>query len=244
MLLKPTFVENDLIKPLVPLFLTFQHILMRNFLTLFLLITTISHAQENIPFAEEVAAISVKYDTIWDSSKETIVFTGSSSVRLWKSLEESFPEHHIVNTGFGGSQASDLLLHLNSLVLKYKPVKVFIYEGDNDITAKKKPKKIIQTTTAIIQQIRNQNPNTQIVIISAKPSISRWKLRGKYKRLNKKFQRLSKDDAYLSYVDVWNPMLDGRKLKTDIFISDGLHMNQKGYDIWYTAMKNLVNDNK
>jgi lysophospholipase L1-like esterase len=37
-------------------------------------------------------------------------------------------------------------------------------------------------------------------------------------------------------------MLDGRKLKKDIFISDGLHMNQKGYDIWYTAMKNLVTD--
>jgi lysophospholipase L1-like esterase len=215
---------------------------MKKLLILFLFIATISHAQENIPFAEEVANIAMKYDTIWDSSKETIVFTGSSSVRLWKSLEESFPEHQIINTGFGGSQTSDLLLHLNSLVLKYKPVKVFIYEGDNDISAKKKPKHIIQTTNKIIQEIRNQNPSTQIVLISAKPSISRWRLRGKYKRLNKKFQGLSKEDMYLSYVDVWNPMLDGRKLKKDIFISDGLHMNQKGYDIWYTAMKNLVTD--
>ncbi|AZQ58729.1 G-D-S-L family lipolytic protein [Maribacter sp. MJ134] len=215
---------------------------MKKLLILYLFIATISHAQENIPFAEEVANIAMKYDTIWDSSKETIVFTGSSSVRLWKSLEESFPEHQIINTGFGGSQTSDLLLHLNSLVLKYKPVKVFIYEGDNDISAKKKLKEIIQTTNAIIQEIRNQNPFTQIILISAKPSISRWRLRGKYKRLNKKFQGLSKEDMYLSYVDVWNPMLDGRKLKKDIFITDGLHMNQKGYDIWYTAMKNLVTD--
>jgi lysophospholipase L1-like esterase len=35
-------------------------------------------------------------------------------------------------------------------------------------------------------------------------------------------------------------MLNGRKLKKDIFIEDGLHMNPKGYDIWYTVMKEFV----
>ena len=216
---------------------------MRQLLILLFLTVSFTYAQ-NLPFAEEVEAIALKYDTIWDSSKETIVFTGSSSVRMWKNLEQSFPDHQILNTGFGGSQTSDLLLHLNELVLKYKPTKVFMYEGDNDISSKKKPKAIIETTSEIIRQIRNQNPTTQIILISAKPSISRWKLRGKYKRLNKKFRRLSEVDSFLSYADVWTPMLDGRKLKTDIFISDGLHMNQKGYDIWYTVMQNLVNNNK
>jgi len=214
---------------------------MKNILTIFFFIASFSQAQKSVPFANEVDKIAQKYDSIWDSSKETIVFTGSSSVRLWKNLEKSFPHHQILNTGFGGSQSSDLLLHLNSLVLKYKPKKVFIYEGDNDISAKKKTKEIIKTTNEIIQQIRNQNTTTEIVLISAKPSISRWKLRGKYKRLNKKFKQLSNNNLLISYVDVWTPMLKGKKLKTDIFIADGLHMNQKGYDIWYTAMKNLVN---
>lgn len=199
-----------------------------------------AHAQVENSFTEEVAQINLKYDTIWNPQKETIVFTGSSSVRLWKGLEESFTNHQIVNTGFGGSQSSDLLYFLDKLVLKYQPKKVFIYEGDNDLWAKKRPNQVIDTTEEIIRRIKTYNPNTKIILIAAKPSISRWKIRGKYKRLNRKMERLSVKDPFLYFVDVWNPMLENKKLRTDIFIEDGLHMNQKGYAIWYKAMVHLV----
>lgn len=200
----------------------------------------ISFAQKTVPFSHEVTELSKKYDTLWDSSRESIVFTGSSSIRLWKTLKESFPEHQILNTGFGGSQATDLLYHLEPLVLRFKPKKVFIYEGDNDIWSKKKSKEIIKTTAKIIQEIHKKNANTNIILVAAKPSLSRWKLRKKYQMLNRKFQKLSENNPLLSFVDVWSPMLEGRKPKTDIFIEDGLHMNQKGYDIWYETLKDLV----
>ena len=205
------------------------------------LISLASFAQTQNVFTNEVKDITKKYDSIWDSSKETIVFTGSSSVRLWKKLEKEFPDHQIVNSGFGGSQASDLLLFIDELILSYNPKKVFIYEGDNDLWSKKRPANVLDTTAEIIRRIKANNPSTQIILIAAKPSISRWKIRGKYKRLNRKMERFTKKDAQLNYVDVWNPMLNKRKLITDIFIEDGLHMNQKGYDIWYEAMKDLVN---
>ena len=205
------------------------------------LLSTASFAQTENVFTKEVKDITVKYDSIWDSSKETIVFTGSSSVRLWRKLEQEFPNHQIVNSGFGGSQASDLLLFMDELILSYNPKKVFIYEGDNDLWADKSPADVLDTTAEIIRRIKSKNPATEVILIAAKPSISRWKIRGKYKRLNKKMERFTKNDPQLYYVDVWKPMLNKRKLKTDIFIEDGLHMNQKGYDIWYEAMKDLVN---
>jgi lysophospholipase L1-like esterase len=192
-------------------------------------------------FQKEVDEIVKRNDSLWDSSKETIVFTGSSSIRFWKDVQELFPEQHILNSGFGGSQTSDLLYHLESLVLRYKPKKVFIYEGDNDIFAKKKPKEVIQTTQAIIQLIKKENPNTSIILISAKPSIARWNLRGKYKRLNKKLEKLALTDINLSYVNVWDIMLTGRKIRTDIFVEDGLHMNAAGYDLWYQKIKKHIN---
>ena len=192
-------------------------------------------------FQKEVDEIVKRNDSLWDSSKETIVFTGSSSIRFWKDVQELFPEQHILNSGFGGSQTSDLLYHLESLVLRYKPKKVFIYEGDNDIFAKKKPKEVIQTTQAIIQLIKKENPNTSIILISAKPSIARWNLRGNYKRLNKKLEKLALTDINLSYVNVWDIMLTGRKIRTDIFVEDGLHMNAAGYDLWYQKIKKHIN---
>lgn len=214
---------------------------MKHLLYIFMLTGVFAFGQQANPFSQEVEALSKKYDTLWDSSRESIVFTGSSSIRLWKNLKESFPEHQILNTGFGGSQAVDLLYHLEPLVLRFKPKKVFIYEGDNDIWSKKKSKEIITTTEKIIEEIIKKNANTNIVLVAAKPSLSRWKLRRKYQRLNREFQKLSENNPRLSYVDVWSPMLDGRKPKTDIFIEDGLHMNQKGYDIWYQTLKDLVN---
>jgi lysophospholipase L1-like esterase len=196
--------------------------------------------QTDNPFKNEVKSVQQKNDSLWDSSKPTIIFTGSSSIRLWKDLQERFPEHQVLNTGFGGSQFSDLELYLDELILNYDPVKVFIYEGDNDIFERKSPRKVIKKAEGILRTLRQEKPNMEIVLISAKPSISRWKFRGKYRRLNRKLNKLAAENSGIDYVDVWYPMLDKRKVRQDIFIEDGLHMNSKGYDIWYDVIKNYM----
>lgn len=209
-------------------------------LVTFLLASWLAGAQGSFPYQKEVEAIKKRNDSIWDSTKETIVFTGSSSIRFWEDLQQRFPNRQVLNAGFGGSEAIDLLHHLNDLVLHFKPVKVFIYEGDNDIYNKKRPAEVLGTFLEIVNRIQKDHPNREIVLISAKPSISRWRFRGKYKRLNKKLRKYAAKDDRVGFVDVWKPMLDGRKLRTDIFIEDGLHMNQKGYDIWYSVIKDFV----
>ena len=213
---------------------------MKYLFTLFFLIQINSYAQSSLKFQNEVLTIQKKYDSIWDSSKETIVFTGSSSIRFWYGLEQLFPKHQIVNSGFGGSQASDLLAYSEELVLRFNPKKVFIYEGDNDIYNNKKPKEIVNTLLLIIHKIRKRNKQTQIILISTKPSISRWHLKQKYKVLNRKFKRLSRKDRLIEFADVWGPMIDNGKLKQDIFIKDGLHLNEKGYSLWYNVLKKYV----
>ncbi|MCK0160264.1 GDSL-type esterase/lipase family protein [Allomuricauda sp. F6463D] len=211
---------------------------MRYFFILFLIFSVTAQAQ--LPFEKEVQQIKQRNDSLWESSKETIVFTGSSSIRFWNDIQERFPQHQVLNTGFGGSQFSDLEHYLDELILNYNPVKVFIYEGDNDVFAKKKPKKIMQLAENILDTLKQKKPDMEIVLISAKPSISRWKFRGKYRRLNRKLHKLASETKGIDYVDVWYPMLDKRKVKQDIFIEDGLHMNTKGYDIWYDVIKNYM----
>nr|WP_298999506.1 GDSL-type esterase/lipase family protein [uncultured Allomuricauda sp.] len=210
------------------------------FLVVLFLYSGISSGQSSLPFYGEVKEIQERMDTIWDRSKPSILFTGSSSVRLWKDLQERFPENQVLNTGFGGSQTSDLANFLNELILDYNPSKVFIYEGDNDIFAKKRPKKIIGTFIDVLDTLQQQRPNLEIVLISAKPSISRWKFRSRYRRLNRKLKALASERSRISYADVWSVMLDRRKLKKDLFIEDGLHMNSKGYDLWEEALKDFV----
>ncbi|MBT8187288.1 MAG: G-D-S-L family lipolytic protein [Croceitalea sp.] len=213
---------------------------MKRLIVLTWAITSCLSAIAQVDFTEEVAEVVRRNDSIWNPKIETVVFTGSSSIRLWEDLEECFPNHQVLNTGFGGSETSDLLLHLDDLVLRYKPNKVFIYEGDNDISLGKTPRMVIMTAQEVIESIIKAQPKTEIVLISAKPSITRWGLKGKYRRLNKRLSKLADDYDYVKFVNVWDIMLEGRNLRTDIFIEDGLHLNAKGYELWYEQLKPFV----
>ncbi|WP_190809334.1 GDSL-type esterase/lipase family protein [Flagellimonas sp. S3867] len=207
----------------------------------FLLLTLSLNAQDDLPFYDEVKQIQEQVNSTWNSTKSTIVFTGSSSVRLWKDLQERFPDKQILNTGFGGSQSSDLELYLDELILNYNPEQVFIYEGDNDISNKKRPRAIKGTIHDIIEELLRKKPQMEIVLISAKPSIARWHLKRKYMRLNKRLHKLASEIKNVRYADVWSAMTNKRKLKTHLFISDGLHMNHQGYELWYNVLKDYVN---
>lgn len=199
------------------------------------------NAQDPIGFRKEVKSTQQRADSIWNPSKPTIVFTGSSSVRLWEDLESRFPNHQILNTGFGGSTTSDLFMYLEELVINYQPQKLFIYEGDNDINANIAKRKILKVMKALVERVKVKSPQTTIYFISPKPSISRWHLRGKYNRLNKSIEKWTRQDDSLFFINVWDVMLNGRKLNKSLFIEDGLHMNDQGYDLWYAQIKPFLN---
>lgn len=194
-------------------------------------------AQDPLRFEDEVRALKQRAEATWNPYRPTLLFTGSSSIRLWEGLGTAFPTAQIVNTGFGGSQASDLQHYLKSLVLDYNPIQVFIYEGDNDLAEGKSTARVLRDMKGVVAGIRTRYPGMPIVLIAAKPSISRWKLRGRYQRYNRRLARWAASDPLLRFADVWGPMLlaDG-SLNEALFIEDGLHMNSTGYQIWQQVL--------
>ena len=194
------------------------------------------NAQDPARFTEEIKKF-VEDDKDY-SNENAIVFTGSSSVRFWLNVQEVYPDYKIINTGFGGSQMSDLLFYSKDLIIKYQPKQVFIYEGDNDIAYNKTSREILKDTKKLVKVLRKALPNTELVFISAKPSIARWNLKDEYLDFNKKLEKFCSRKSYLKFVDVWAPMMgeDGTVMK-DIFIEDNLHMNAKGYQIWTDTVR-------
>lgn len=202
------------------------------FSTLFFLWVFSSNAQEPNRFQNEVDELFNK-EYNFSPDKKLVVFTGSSSVRMWKDVQSYFPEYNIINNGFGGSQFSDLIYFYNQLVIKQTPEILFIYEGDNDIASNKKPNQIMKEAKGLVKRIQRDLPKTKVVMISPKPSIAREKLKKEYIKLNKKLEKFCKKTDKLEFADVWSAMLDENgNVFNDIFIEDGLHMNKKGYDLW------------
>ena len=177
----------------------------------------------------------------FDNSRERIVFTGSSSIRFWLDVQDRYPNHQIIQTGFGGSEMSDLLHYLDETVLRFAPSQVFIYEGDNDVSAKRSTATILANTKKVVQQIHKEFPDCEIVLISAKPSIARWNLKPQYDAINSEFKKYADAEAKISYANVWDIMLaENGEVRKDIFIQDGLHMNKEGYDLWDKIIQPMV----
>ena len=187
-------------------------------------------------FAEEVA----KFEALTVQEGPVVVFTGSSSVRLYKNVAALSNQVEILNTGFGGSTAFGLLTYLEETVLRFKPKQVFIYEGDNDIAAGRTNATIIAHLNSIFQRIWRELPETEIVFIAAKPSPLRWDKHQQYEALNAAIERMAKRDKRLNYADVYSAMLDGDTVREDIFIQDRLHMNEKGYALWDEVIRPML----
>src|SRR5687768_6111635 len=71
------------------------------------------------------------------------LFIGSSSIRLWKSLQEDFPDIPVINRGFGGSQVVDLWVFADRIVQPYRPRMIVVYSGGNDIHRGLKPAEVL-----------------------------------------------------------------------------------------------------
>lgn len=192
----------------------------------------ISNAQDPSRFKEQVdELLNTEYN--FSPGKQLVVFTGSSSIRMWEDVQDYFPAYNIINNGFGGSHFSDLLYYYNQLILKPKPEILFIYEGDNDIAGNKNPVKIKRQAKKLYKKIRQDLPATEIIFISPKPSIARENLKKEYEKLNKRLKKYCARKENLEFADVWFPMLgENGNVFQDLFIEDGLHMNKKGYDLW------------
>ena len=169
-----------------------------------------------------------------------IVVTGSSSIRRWHpSLQQDLAPLTVVPRGFGGSTMQDVEHFLDRIVLPYKPRAVVIYEGDND-TGRfgVPPAKIAGRLEAIVDRIHAALPATRVYVMSVKPSLARVAVWDKAQETNLLYQRLADDDDLVSYIDVATPFLraDGTVMD-DIFIEDGLHLNEKGTRIWAATIK-------
>src|SRR2546423_1079727 len=50
-----------------------------------------------------------------------ILFTGASSIRLWKTLGQDFSGLIVINRGFGGSTLADCVHFADRIVIPYRP---------------------------------------------------------------------------------------------------------------------------
>ena len=170
--------------------------------------------------------------------KGAVLFVGSSSIVFWRSLAEDFAPIPVINRGFGGSQMNHLNYYRNRIVHKYKPRIIVVYEGDNDIAAGLTAGQVLEDYEDFITYVEDTLPNAKVCFIAIKPSVRREALWPTMLQVNQEIRDRAETQANLCFFDIGPPMLsETGGPRPDLFVSDGLHLNGKGYDIWAKTIR-------
>jgi|GEM_PF-218703 len=164
--------------------------------------------------------------------KKASIFIGSSTVRLWKTLGQDFPNAAVINRGFGGTEIVDSRHFADRLIFPHVPKQIFLRAGGNDLWAGKTPDEVFTEFKEFVTTVHATLRESEIIFIGLSPTPSRWSQAAREKKLNDLVAGFIKGKPLLRYIETYDMVLgtDG-KPRADFFVSDMLHFNTDGYKL-------------
>ena len=179
----------------------------------------------------EIAAFE-KAEATYPPPKGAVLFTGSSTIRMWTTLAKDFPKTNVINRGFGGCEIEDITHFAGRIIFPRQPRAIYLRAGGNDLWHGKTTEQVFADFKEFVRTVHEKLPDTDIVFILLSPSPSRWKQAEKEKTTNQLIADFIKGKPRLRYIDVYDmPLSPDGKPRPDLFIADQLHFNAEGYKL-------------
>jgi len=163
----------------------------------------------------------------------SVVFQGSSSIRLWDTLAADLGEPRIRNLGFGGSTLAACARYFERLVVPCRPGALVVYVGDNDLAIGRTPAEVDASFADLIRQVDARLGPIRFAFVSIKPSPALWAKVDAIRSANEMIRARIASRPNSDYVDVFAPMLGPDGLpRPELYAGDGLHLSRAGYRLW------------
>ena len=201
-------------------------------------------ASVSIGYEQAVCDIENRYEGNYPQDK--IIMYGSSSFRFWETMEEDMAPLQVLNHGFGGATLDDALNYAERLVVSFRPKAVVIYCGTNDLGGMadgsiKNSRQAFEASVALINYISYRLPRVKIFYVASSPQPLRWSVWEEEKKCNSLMKEYCDNYELLYYIDTEDVLLDDEgNYYSDYYLEDGLHFNEKGYEVWGSVIKDEV----
>jgi lysophospholipase L1-like esterase len=200
-------------------------------------------AETNHNFArweKEISAFEAS-DRTNPPPKGALLFIGSSTIRMWTTLQQEFPKVKVINRGFGGSQIVDSSHFAERIVFPYEPSRIFLRAGGNDLWNGKSPEEVFADFKDFVVKVHEKLPKTEILFIGWSPSIARWKQVDKERALNAMVKEYVQENPGLKYIDTYTlPIGPDGKPRPELYRPDKLHFNAEGYKLLADYLRPFV----
>lgn len=188
-------------------------------------------------------------------SNQAVLFIGSSSIRLWKSIEEDLDTYEPIKRGYGGAHYYDIIHFTNRLVSPHKVKAIAIFVA-NDITGKENginnqtvnrdlsPKEVLRLVKFVTKEIRKSHEKVPIFFIETTPTSKRWKVWDKISKANDLIENYTSKYENLYYINTRSFYIGSDGMPNDsLFVKDKLHLNREGYKLWGKIIKENFDKN-
>jgi len=193
-------------------------------------------------WAAEIAAFE-RADREQPPPPEPILFVGSSSIRLWRSLAEDMAPLVVLRRGFGGAKIGDVVSYADRIITPYRPRAVVVYVGGNDLwalfgNAAKEPEQVVSGYRELVAKLHAAAPQTPVCFIALKATLRSADQRKRTRAVNALTARYVEEDPRLHFIDA-NAGLQGADGEPDprFLMLDGMHLNAQGYAVWAPAIR-------
>ena len=188
-----------------------------------------------------------------------IVFLGNSITEGGGNWNQSFSTKNIVNRGISGDHTEGILHRLDEIIF-YKPIAVFLLIGINDFFKDNSnnldinPIYVANNIIKIADIIKKDSPSTTVFIQTILPINNEYYM--KIKKVDYNFlqpdykpsinEQIKEVNSILiknikhRIVDLYPLFLNSENILEPKLSSDGVHLNQKGYQVWINRLSNII----
>ena len=175
--------------------------------------------------------------------KGKTIFLGNSITEFgdWKKL---LNDQSVINRGIAGDNTFGVLARLEDVIIR-QPSKLFIKIGINDISQDIPVEIMVKNILAILERVQAKSPTTKIYVHSILPTNDNVKKEypeafnknDRVRTVNGKISQKAKTNKFI-YIDLDKEFKDNEgKLNVKYAESDGLHLNEVGYQTWIRLLK-------
>ncbi|MEI6461439.1 MAG: GDSL-type esterase/lipase family protein [Verrucomicrobiota bacterium] len=197
-------------------------------------------AQQPLRMAKDITAFEAA-DKANPPPQHALLFSGASTLRMWKNVGEEMKPYPVINRGFGGSFTTEVLGYMDRITLPYHPRVVVFQCGGNDINSGDPVEAPIARIREYLARLRKENPACAVVFVATTRAPSRkpkWDLLDDF---NRQLEKLCREEKNLYFVDINLALnLPNGEGKPRHYLKDNLHPDVDGYKAIAGVLKPAV----
>ncbi|MEA5583360.1 SGNH/GDSL hydrolase family protein [Nodularia harveyana UHCC-0300] len=157
------------------------------------------------------------------------------SLSMWFPREKLPTGKFWLNQGISGDTSDGIYRRLRAFS-STRPHVIYIMAGINDLRKGESDGEILRNHRRIIRRLRQNHPNTQIIVQSILPTRLPAIPNSRIVEINRQLALIAKAEN-AKYLNIYNWFTDFEgNLRVEL-TTDGLHLSEDGYDVWRSALE-------